>query len=113
MKKLFLALATLTLAVALMSCGGEKLADTTWKGSDNYWNYTLTFTKDEVTFNQTDKDTQNPVKPTEMTEKYTIKGDTVYIISSYNGEKNPFCTINENTITVAADGQTIKFAKQE
>ena len=69
--------------------------------------------KDEVTFNQTDKDTQNPVKPTEMTEKYTIKGDTVYIISSYNGEKNPFCTINENTITVAADGQTIKFAKQE
>lgn len=113
MKRLFVALATLTLAVTLMSCGGEKLADTTWKGSDNYWNYTLTFTKDEVTFNQTDKDTQNPVKPTEMTEKYTIKGDTVYIISNYNGEKNPFCTINENTITVAADGQTIKFAKQE
>lgn len=45
MKRFFVALATLTLAVTLMSCGGVKLENTIWKGSDDGFNYELSFTK--------------------------------------------------------------------
>ena len=42
MKKIWSFFAVIVLAMTFMSCGGVKLADTTWKSSDDWFDYELT-----------------------------------------------------------------------
>lgn len=112
MKRFFVALATLTLAVTLMSCGGVKLENTIWKGSDDGFNYELSFTKKEMTLSQTSKFGKEYDKEP-MTVKYCVKNNEVYAISNYDGSKNLYTTIDGNTMTFSDKYQTLVFTKQE
>ncbi len=112
MKKIWSFFAVIVLAMTFMSCGGVKLADTTWKSSDDWFDYELTFTKKEMTYTQTSKYGEEYDKEP-MTVKYSVEGNVVYGISNYDGSKSAFTTIDGNTMTFSDEYETIVFTKVE
>lgn len=75
-KRIILVIAAVLLSAIFTSCGGVKLADTTWKGTDNRHDFELIFTKKEATYKtsytaEMVKEFGLLDKADEMTAKYT------------------------------------------
>lgn len=111
-KRIIFVFAAVLLSAIFTSCGGVKLADTTWKGEDNAFDYELSFTKKEMSLSQISKYGREYDKEP-MTVKYTVKKNGVYIISDYDGSENLYTTIDGNTMTFSDEYQTVSFTKVE